>query len=146
MNHHAENVIPQILLRVQAKQEQREALQSVQKGDSQVSHVAKELQPFPGTTFKFSFIRGKEDSWQLHLQRISPFLVAGQGVWWTRTPSGFHFYDGDEDCSHRSDNLKLLHHRHHSILNVEDRRDKSWTQVITNRVPLPAFSIKHYTF
>lgn len=45
-NHHPDNIIPQIMLRLQAKQEHRMALTSVQKGDSQVSHVAKDLPPF----------------------------------------------------------------------------------------------------
>lgn len=53
-NHHPENVIPQIMLRLQAKQEQRVVLQSVVKGESQVSHVAKELPQLPGTKVKAS--------------------------------------------------------------------------------------------
>lgn len=42
-NHHPDNVIPQIMLRMQAKQEQRSTLLSVRKGDTQVSHVAKKV-------------------------------------------------------------------------------------------------------
>lgn len=98
--HHIANVIPQIMLRLQAKQEQRQALLSVERGDTQVSHVAKELRTeLPGTSLKTSFLKHREDSWQNHLQRISPFLAAGEGVWWVRTPSGFHFNDGDSDPS-----------------------------------------------
>lgn len=57
------------------------AMASVEKGDTQVSHVAKDLPKLPGTTVKISFIGHRKDSWQSHLQRISPFLIAGEGVW-----------------------------------------------------------------
>ena len=56
-NHHPDNVIPQIMLRLQAKQEQHEFLTSVKNGDSQVSHVAKDLPQIPGTRVKTSFIK-----------------------------------------------------------------------------------------
>ena len=74
-NHHPDNVIPQIMLRLQAKQEQHEFLMSVKNGDSQVSHVAKDLPQIPGTRVKTSFIKGREDSWQVHLQRIQHQVV-----------------------------------------------------------------------
>ena len=92
-NHHPDNVIPQIMLRLQAKQEQREILTSVTNGDSQVSHVAKDLPPLPGTKVKSSYVKQREDSWQIHLQQISPFLVAGVDVWWSYTPNGFLFHE-----------------------------------------------------
>lgn len=64
------------------------AMIPVERGDSQVSHVAKNLPKLPGTNVKSSFIRHTEDSWQRHLQRISPFLTAGEGVWWSRVDGG----------------------------------------------------------
>jgi hypothetical protein len=70
-NHHLENIIPQVMLRLQAKQERHMAMVSVEKGDTQVSPVAKDLPNFPGTTVKASFIRHRQDSWQNHLQSIS---------------------------------------------------------------------------
>ena len=67
-NHHPENVIPQVMLRLQAKQEKHDGLASVKKGDSQVSRVAADLPQLPGTRVKTSFIQQREDSWQIHLQ------------------------------------------------------------------------------
>ena len=73
------------MLRLQVKQEHARDLAAdvLEKGDSQVSHVAKDLPQFPGTRVKTSFIKQREDSWQIHLQRISPFLVTGVDVWWS---------------------------------------------------------------
>ena len=61
-NHHPENVIPQVMLRLQAKQEQHDGLASVKKGDSEVSGVAADLPQLPGTRVKTSFIQQREDS------------------------------------------------------------------------------------
>jgi hypothetical protein len=142
-NHHAENVIPQVMLRLQAKQEQHMALLSVEKGDTQVSHVAKQLPHLPGTSVKMSFLKNKEDSWQLHLQRISPFLTAGEGVWWTRTTNGFHFYDGDTDNS-QAHGITLFHYRQQSVSDVEERRKTCWRNIIEQRITIPAYAIKVY--
>ena len=124
-NHHAENIIPQIMIRLQAKQEQRSALILVEKADTQVAFVAKHLPKLPGTTIKKSFIKYRVSSWQLHLQRISSFLIGGEGVWWKCTDNGFHFLDGDDDPSTHGQPA-LLHFRHHSIVDVHARREKCW--------------------
>ena len=142
-NHHHDNVIPEIMLRLQLKQELGEILTSVNSGDSQVSHVAKDMPPLPGTKVNSSFIKQREDSWQVHLQQISPFLVAGVGVWWSHTPSGFVFH-GDTDPADPSDAFLLLHHRYHSVLDVENRRDACWKKVVDKRTLIPAHSIKLY--
>ena len=143
-NHHADNVIPQIMLRLQAKQEQREIMASVKKGDSQVAHVAKDMPLLPGTKVKSTYIQEREDSWQVHLQRISPFLVAGEGVWWSQTPNGFVFHDGDTDPANPNDAFSLMHHRYHSVNDVEHRRDVCWKRIVDEKIVIPAHSIKLY--
>lgn len=141
-NHHSENVIPQIMLRLQVKQEQHIAMLSVQKGDTQVSHIAKEL---PSLPVKTSFLKNRVNSWQVHLQRIAPFLVGGQGLWWTQEDGGFCFYDGDCDSDTRSnDTFVLLHYRHHSIPDVEERRKQCWIKIIEERIIIPATQVKVY--
>ena len=107
-NHHAQNTIPQVMLRLQAKQEQRQTLASVESSGSHVGQIAKHLPQFPGTTIKFSFLRSRESSWQAHLVRISPFLSQGEGSWWETKSNGFLFHDGDTDNPSRSQ-PKLLH-------------------------------------
>jgi hypothetical protein len=48
-NHHPENIIPQLMLRLQAKQEQAALLPSIEKADTQVSAIAQHLPQLPGT-------------------------------------------------------------------------------------------------
>ena len=143
-NYHPDNVIPQIMLRLQAKQEQHEVLESVRKGDSQVSHVARDLPKVTGTKVKTSFLRQREDSWQIHLQQISPFLVDGVDVWWSHVSNGFLFHDGDDDPANPTYAFSLLHHRYHSIEDVEHRRDASWKRILDEEIVIPAQSIKLY--
>ena len=112
-NHHAENITPQKMIRLQAKQEQRTALLSVEKADTQVTCVAKHLPSLPDTMIKKSFLKHREISWQLHLKRISPFLVGGEGRWWTHTENGFRFFDGDS-TPNVSSGPTLLHFRYHT--------------------------------
>lgn len=112
------------MVRLQAKQEERIALKSVKMGDSQVAHVAKALPPLPGTTIKNSFIKNRQDSWQCHLQRISPYLVFGKGIWWTSTDSGFLFFDGDTNCSGQMEGPSMLHFRRNSVRDVENKSHK----------------------
>ena len=142
-NHHPENIIPQLMLRLQAKQEQAALLPSIEKADTQVSAIAHNLPQFPGTRIKKSFVEKRADSWQLHLQRISPFLVAGPGVWWESTEDGFHFFDGDQDAPSQSHQPPLFHFRHHSIKDVERRQESSWKKVVQDRTIIPAYSIKN---
>ena len=140
-NHHANNVIPQVLLRLQAKQENRAALLSVEKADTQVGQVAKHLSHLPGTTIKQSYVDQRESQWQAHLKRISPFLVYGEGVWWVLTDGNFHFLDGDEDVSHQV-GPTLLHFRQHTLTDVHTRREECWEKIIEERIPIPANTIR----
>lgn len=122
-NHHADNIIPQVMLRLQAKQQLSTILPSVDKSDSQVSQIAKHLPFFPGTVLKASFLRKRECSWQAHLKRISPYIVGGEGVWWESVDNGFHFFDGDQDDSSR-DEPRMLHFRQHSVNDVQERQNR----------------------
>ena len=88
-NRHPENMIPQILLRMQAKQDQRKVIQSVQQAETQVSKTAYHLKHFNSSHFTKAFLKQHGRSWQVHIQRISPFLAKGKGVWWQPIPDGF---------------------------------------------------------
>ena len=93
---------------------------------------------------KTSFIEQREDSWQTHLQQISPFLVVGVDVWWSYTSNGFLFHDGDTDPANPGDAFSLMHHRYHSVVDVEHRRDTCWNRIVNEKTVIPAHSIKLY--
>lgn len=45
------------------------------------------------TFFTYEFIKNNPADWQAHLERISVFLVIGEGVWWKKTEFGVEFLD-----------------------------------------------------
>ena len=137
-----ENVLPAILLSLQARQKSNETQQSVQKQETIVSSVAKSLSPYQGTTITKSFIQARTHSWQAHMQRISPFLVCGENVWWAQTEdvSGYSFFCHDEEVG-----PSLLHFSRHTIPDVFKRHTESWKVILEDdRIMLPAPFIRIY--
>ncbi len=105
--------MPQVLLHLQAKQEHDTVLHSVRTAETQVSHIAKHLPQMAGSKFATNFLRRKRNSWQAHLERISRFLVHGEGTWWKRVDEGYQFLDGNSDPDQQSG--PALHHFRHSM-------------------------------
>ena len=89
------------------------------------------------------FIQDRKDSWQAHLVRISPFLVAGE-VWWNETEGGYEFFDGEDDSNTHSNDGFTLHFREHTVGDVEHRRDACWSKILREKILLPAEEIKVY--
>lgn len=116
-NHHPENI------NVTSTGETRTS-STIEKANTQVSAIAQHLPQLPGTRLKKSFVEKRADSWLLHLQQSSPFLLAGPGVWWESTEDGFHLFDGDKD-THNTTMSTPSHFRHHSIKDVEERQESS---------------------
>ncbi len=143
-NRSPQNVIPQVLLHLQAKQEHIQVLQTVHTAETQVSHFARHLPPAPRSTFSASFIQRKRSSWQAHLEQISHFLTQGEGVWWRHVKEGYQFFDGDSDSSVHPTGPTLQHYRHSSIGDIERIRKACWNCISTERIPIPTDSIKVY--
>ena len=69
------------MLRVQAKQ----IGTSEPNGATIVTKAAKGIPKYPGTHIEIEFVNALKDSWQAHLEKISPFMIHGETVWWTET-------------------------------------------------------------
>lgn len=81
-NRQPATVIPNILLRLQAKQKVGDMYKAYNDSSSRVSKAAKEMGcSKQNTNIPCSFLSGRMSSWQAHLVRISPFLLRGKGVW-----------------------------------------------------------------
>ena len=72
------------------------------EADSQVSRAAANLAAFKGSNFTKHFVEYRLHSWQAHLERISPFLLEGEGVWWREFNGNYHFMNGDDDPNYHS--------------------------------------------
>ena len=95
-----------------------------------------------GLTFSKKFVKKRIQSWQAHLERISPFLV--EGVWWREFGDNYIFRDGDNDPNYHTQGPTLLHFRTSSLKDVSERQKAAWKQIIDQHVHLPTSSISIY--
>ena len=137
-NRHPANIITNVMLRMQAKQ----IGTTKANGATIVTKAAKGIPKYPGTHIPIEFVNAHKDSWQAHLEKISPFLIHGETVWWTETESKYIFNDGVD--SPNQPLPELLHFRDSSLLDVQRRRIQCWKYIIENDIKLPAPSIKIY--
>ena len=125
-NRHPDNIITQIMIRTPCKHpiyEKTRCLNSI------VRKAAAGLPDFRGTTVPFELPDKYKDSWQAHLQRISPFLVYGRNVWWSAIEEAYEFKDGHSDPEFQSAGPHLFHFRD---TDRHDRQHECWERMILN--------------
>ena len=143
-NRKPENVLPTILLSLQARGKMGDTQQSVRKQDSIVSSAAKRLPPFEGTFVESDFIARRIPSWQAHLQRISMFLQYGENVWWKYENNGYRFFDSDSDRESQPQGPSLSHFSQVQLIDIEKQHSETWDSIITNKTKLPSPHIRLY--
>jgi len=141
-NRHPGNVVSSILLHLQAKQLAGQLSQSLEHGESRVKKASVGVPPFSGTVVSRDFVRSRSSSWQAHLERISSFLVCGEGLWWQKTQDGFRFFDGDSDPSFRTQGPPLLHHRSTTLEQIQVARREIWKEIVSHETSLPAITVR----
>lgn len=110
-NRKPNNIIPAILLRLQARRELGQLVSPVQNTESQVQIASKGLAPFHRTKLEVEFVQKHLRSWQAHLTRISNYMLLGEGVWWKVEGSHYIFFDGDSDPNFKKEMTELPHFR-----------------------------------
>ena len=140
-NRKPENVIPSVLIRLQAKGITGKLSNIYQSAKTRVENVASKSPCFPGTKVSKSFITERSHSWQAHLKRISAYLVSSY-VWWNAT-SEFFFY-GDNDPQWRVEGPKLYHFRSNSIEDVETKCNENWKIILENKNELPTTVLRNF--
>ena len=88
-NRKPENVLPNILLSLQAREKTATHQNSIKRQDSMVNAAAQRLPKYSGTKVSVAYIAAHQSSWQAHLERISTFLQHGEGVWWRKEGDDF---------------------------------------------------------
>ena len=142
-NRRPENVIPSILIRLQAQAITGKLSGIYHSAKTRVEKVASNCRTFNGTKVSKSFVDARLHSWQAHLKRISAYLVS-KNVWWKATSEGYEFNDGDDDPEFRIEGPTLLHFRSSSIENVEIRSTESWKHILLDKIDLPIPFVRLY--
>ena len=108
------------MIRMQAEMKQGER-NAIQEQESQLGRLSKCLPKAENSIIPHRILLKYPYAYQAHLERISDFLLCGEGAWWRHTVSGIEFFDvntPDED-SRGAETLPPLHHFHSHTLKSE---------------------------
>ena len=112
-----------------------------QASETEVKKVATTVKPCGGTTVSDYFVT-HTSSWQSHLDRISRYLVLGEGVWWTRSDDGYKFYDADNDPNFHDEGPPVRYCRSTSIEDVFKESQESWKTIVEREISIPCAAIR----
>ena len=108
------------MIRMQAEMKQGER-NAIQEQESQLGRLSKCLPKAENSIIPHRILLKYPYAYQAHLERISDFLLCGEGAWWRHTVSGIEFFDvntPDED-PRGPETLPPLHHFHSHTLKSE---------------------------
>ena len=123
-SYHPSHIIGNIFIRLQAEKEMQ-GFQgySSSKQEASVSQLASSLPMYGNTLISKMLIEKHVRSWQAHLERISDFLLSGQGGWWLEQENGdVEFLDGEEAATTHPQG-PMLHHFRSSNFTAEEKYD-----------------------
>jgi len=126
-NRKPNNVLPTILISIQAQQKMGD---SIKKQDSTVSSVSSKMPKYQGTFITISFLRNRLPSWQAHLQRISTYLEHGEGGNKIKE-EGYKFLDSDSDPAFHTAGPSLMHFRDTILPTVYNQSVRVWNAILS---------------
>ena len=145
-NRQPHSVIPNILLRLQAKQKRGDMYSSYYASSSRVSKAHHEVnETSANTILAKDFLTGRIHSWQEHLKRISLFHRPGEGVWWQSVAQGYEFFDGAEEPDAHQEGPQLQHFRDVTLQQIYREKKSVWQEVCEQNITLPTPYIKLYS-
>ena len=137
-NRHPSNVIPKVLMHVQAKELEGNLIGTPSDSqDHRVSQEAKGLPPHVGTIFSRVFVEKHASSFQAHSERISTFLLPGRGVWWERDDENIMFKDGDDHPMFKDEGPPLNYFRSCHLSDVQCTASHAWDKLLSSNIEIP---------
>lgn len=132
-NRKPQTLLPNVLLRLQAKQKLNDVYSSLRHSYSEISKEAAGIKRFTSrnTRFTHTFVSNRTSSWQAHLIRISKYLQQGEGEWWNNVEECFEFLDG-ENVTKTPYRPCLAHFRETNLKKIEEESLKTWQEIISN--------------
>ena len=136
-------VITNIILRVQMEEAAQDGTDD--RDESDVKKLSKAVGPRPNTIFSNTLMAQYPAQYQAHLERISDFLLPGEGVWWKYVAQGVEFLDGGDEEMNTKKEPRLMHYRGQSLPEVELYLEQKWEECMYSGITVPANSLKYYT-
>ena len=119
-SYHPGHIISIIFIRLQAEEQLGRSEYSVEKQQSVVSRLAHSLPLQRNTRIPKTLIKKHSSKWQAHLERISDFLLPGEGVWWSQDEDFVEFFDASGEASFREEGPTLHHFRSNNLKNEDE--------------------------
>ncbi|CAH1264059.1 Hypp2835 [Branchiostoma lanceolatum] len=76
-------------------------------------------------------------AWQAHCERISDFLLCGEGVWWTAGEQGVTLHDSSSRPGNAAKEPRILHFRSCSLKTVDKHLRDSWKRCLSEDIVIP---------
>lgn len=144
-NRQPNNVIPNILLRLQAKRMKGEMYKSYKsKIPKEIRELRKSESHTINTLIAKAFLIGRMSSWQAHLQRIGPFLEPEIGIWWRSTDECYEFLDSNNEPNFKQQGPSLQHYRDTKLEEIYVKKEALWGKILEQGTTLPTPYIKLY--
>ena len=144
-NRHADQVVPEVLFRLQMKEREGTLISSIAAKQTKVQAAAQSVGAYEGTVIDKRFVGHRRSSWQAHLERISNYLVYGPDIWWNDNGRPYVFHDGDHDPNTHPLGPKLHHFWSSTIEDVLREKRDSWKDILDKNITIPAFTIAIYS-
>ena len=107
-----------------------------------IATLGKEIEKSQSNTlFTYDFIKENLAEWQSHLERISDFLIFGEGIWWQKTEFGVEFFDVENNPTDINVIPKVHHFRSADIKLVNDYLKMKWEFIVQNGICIPSHKI-----
>ncbi|XP_048587968.1 uncharacterized protein LOC125572131 isoform X1 [Nematostella vectensis] len=111
---------------------------------SKINSIAKSSSALSNSIIPNRYILRHPNDCQAHLERISDFLLCGEGVWWRQVASGVEFFDGPQELGSRTAGPPLHHFRSQTIKSERSYLQECWDKCLTNDIPIPHYKVKIY--
>ena len=130
-------------MQAEVKSEENKSRDTAKEQESRLTKLAPCLSPAQKTIIPHKVILKYPCEYQAHLERISDFLLCGEGVWWKHILSGVEFLDGPQE--RQANNGQRLHHfRSHTLKSQEQYLRKCWKECWTQEIAIPHHTIRIY--
>ena len=136
-------ILTNIIQRVQMESGSHK-MEVTDKGESEVNKLSRTIGPRCNTIYSDSFIKKHAAQYQAHLERISDYLLPGEGTWWKHSAAGVEFLDGHGEKNVSEKGPTLMHYRTKSMRDIEIHLQQKWEDCILSGIKLPAVDIEHY--
>ena len=134
-------IITPTLVRIQAESKQKEKMQNAgsswSQQNSKISQLSAILPKFPNSLIPNGFLTNYPAECQCHLERISDFLLPGEGVWWRPDLCGIEFFDSEEEPNTRPEGPFLHHFRYSNMKKEQQYLKECWTRCLKENVSIP---------